>query len=315
VRNRKTLFACGHKLVEAPSIALGFLPSESQVGHAALQTFLDLCTVTPAMAFADLELSRRLERAEGHACQEFAESRHRVDPDTGAAWMQCAGANVVFDGVDSPITQTFGLGLFEPLTPDSLDQIERFFLNRGAAVVHEVSPLAGIPTLDLLCARGYRPIELSSVMHRPVDQLGPKVKSEVIVRTAASEESTLWADVSARGWAQDNPSLRGFLEQFGAVAFARRQSAHFIAELDGRPGATGALSLHNGIALFAGAATVPEMRRRGLQTALLEARMRYASENGCSLAMMVAEAGSQSQRNAERQGFRIAYTRTKWHLP
>jgi hypothetical protein len=29
---------------------------------------------------------------------------------------------------------------------------------------------------------------------------------------------------------------------------------------------------------------------------------------------MVTEAGSQSQRNAERKGFRIAYTRTKWRL-
>jgi hypothetical protein len=42
--------------------------------------------------------------------------------------------------------------------------------------------------------------------------------------------------------------------------------------------------------------------------------MRYAFEHGYSLAMMVTEAGSQSQRNAERIGFRIAYTRTKWRL-
>jgi hypothetical protein len=56
------------------------------------------------------------------------------------------------------------------------------------------------------------------------------------------------------------------------------------------------------------------MRRRGLQGALLEARMRYAQEHGCDLAMMVAEAGSESQRNAERQGFRVAYTRMKWKL-
>jgi GNAT superfamily N-acetyltransferase len=66
--------------------------------------------------------------------------------------------------------------------------------------------------------------------------------------------------------------------------------------------------------LFAGAATVPELRRRGLQAALLEERMRYASDHGCDLAMMVAEAGSLSQRNAERQGFRVAYTRLKWRL-
>jgi hypothetical protein len=29
---------------------------------------------------------------------------------------------------------------------------------------------------------------------------------------------------------------------------------------------------------------------------------------------MVAQPGSASQRNAERHGFRIAYTRTKWQL-
>jgi hypothetical protein len=29
---------------------------------------------------------------------------------------------------------------------------------------------------------------------------------------------------------------------------------------------------------------------------------------------MVAAAGSDSQRNAERRGFQIAYTRTKWKL-
>jgi hypothetical protein len=42
--------------------------------------------------------------------------------------------------------------------------------------------------------------------------------------------------------------------------------------------------------------------------------MRYAFDHGCDLAMMVAMPGSESQRNAERNGFRIAYTRTKWKL-
>ncbi len=69
-----------------------------------------------------------------------------------------------------------------------------------------------------------------------------------------------------------------------------------------------------GVALLAGASTIPEMRRRGLQAALLEARKRYAFEHGYQLAMMVTESGSQSQRNAERKGFRIAYTRIKWRL-
>jgi GNAT superfamily N-acetyltransferase len=88
----------------------------------------------------------------------------------------------------------------------------------------------------------------------------------------------------------------------------------FLAEFDGQPGAAGALYIHEGVALFAGSATVPSLRRRGLQAALLTERMRYAFDQGCDLAMMVAEAGSSSQRNAERKGFRIAYTRIKWRL-
>jgi hypothetical protein len=42
--------------------------------------------------------------------------------------------------------------------------------------------------------------------------------------------------------------------------------------------------------------------------------LRYAAEQGCDLAMMCAAPGSASQRNAERQGFRIAYTRITWGL-
>jgi GNAT superfamily N-acetyltransferase len=75
------------------------------------------------------------------------------------------------------------------------------------------------------------------------------------------------------------------------------------------------LSIHEGAALFGGSSTVPELRRRGLQASLLQERMSYAFEHGCDLAMMVAEAGSNSQRNAERKGFRVAYTRMKWTLP
>src|ERR1700686_2080573 len=96
------------------------------------------------MRFSDLALSRRLERAGGPACAQFAEARHRLFPDSGSEWMECSGAYAVFDGIGSPVTQTFGLGLFQELTAASLDVIERFFLDRGAQVDHEVSPFAGV---------------------------------------------------------------------------------------------------------------------------------------------------------------------------
>ncbi len=266
------------------------------------------------MMFADLALSRRLERAEGQSCVEFADAQRRLHPESSADWIECAGAYAVFSGVDSPITQSFGLGIFEELSATSLDVIERFFLDRGAPVLHEVSPLAGVAALDLLCQRNYRPIEISSVLYRSVEPSDSKRDSRIWVRVIEPEEAQLWAEVSARGWAHEHPELLDTILQLGAIMSARQQSTCFLAEIDGKPGAAGVLSMHDRVALFAGASTVPEMRRRGLQAALLQERMRYASDHGCNIAMMVAVPGSDSQRNAERSGFRIAYTRAKWKL-
>ena len=61
--------------------------------------------------------------------------------------------------------------------------------------------------------------------------------------------------------------------------------------------AAGMLGIHEGVALLAGASTVPAARRQGAQSALLAARLRYAAEHGCDLAMMGALPGSASQRS------------------
>jgi len=264
------------------------------------------------MQFSDLSLSRRLERAEGYACIQFVDARRRLWPESGACWMERAGTYAAFDGIDSPITQTFGLGLYEPLTADSLDAIERFFFDRGAPVNHEVSPLAGVETLELLASRAYRPIEISSVLFRPIEPASAESATNIRVRVIDSGEAQLCSDISARAWSHDHPELLGFLREMGIISAARTGTLCFLGEVDGQPGAAGALCIHEGVALCGGAATVSELRRRGLQSALLRARLRYAFEQGCDLAMMVAQAGSDSQRNAERNGFRIAYTRTKW---
>jgi GNAT superfamily N-acetyltransferase len=267
------------------------------------------------MVFSDLALSRRLERAEGHACAQFAEARRRLFPDSGAEWIDYAGAYAAFDGIDSPVTQSFGLGLFEPLRAATLEVIERFFFDHGAPVHHEISPLAGIVALDLLCARCYRPMEISSVLYQPVEKSSAQDSGAIrVCRVTGPDEVELWTRINAQGWAHEHPEFLDFILRSGSLSAAREGNVCFLAEFDGQPGAAGALCIHEGVALFAGSATIPSLRRRGLQAALLEERMRYAFEQGCDLAMMVAEAGSNSQRNAERKGFRIAYTRTKWRL-
>jgi GNAT superfamily N-acetyltransferase len=263
----------------------------------------------------DLALSQRLERAEAKASAAYVESRARGAPSLGAEWRDFGGAYAMFDGVGSPLSQTFGLGLFTAPTREQLESIESFFTTRGAEVFHEVSPLADPSILGVLAERGYHPIELTSVMHqrltRSPDPAALRMPSAMTIRRVEPGGEDVWAETAARGWSE-TPESAAFIREFGPVSARAEGALCFVVEWDGYPIAAAVLAIHDGVALLAGASTDPAFRGRGAQAALLITRLDYAQSAGCDLAMMGAAPGSASQRNAERQGFRIAYTRIKW---
>src|SRR5215217_5359657 len=263
--------------------------------------------------FADTNLARRLEGTEARSGVQFIEARQRAFPDRGATWIEVASTHAMFDGVGSPITQTFGLGVFEPITAEQISEIEEFFQSRGAEVFHEVCPLADPSVFELMRKRRYQPLEFSNVLYRPIDldlRLHASRNEEIKVRVVGKDEVDLWAETACEGWSEF-PEVADFLNELNRVV-AQSKGLSFLAELNGQPIATGALTIAGDVALLAGASTVPSARRQGAQNALLEERLQYAAAHRCTVAMMVTLPGSGSQRNSERHGFRIAYTRTKW---
>jgi hypothetical protein len=267
--------------------------------------------------FSDLTLARRLEKTEALSNADFVDARAKAFPDSGAKWMELGGAYAMYDGPESPVTQTFGLGIFQPVTGPRLDEIEEFFRVRGAEIFHEVCPLADPSAVALLNERGYHPIEFTSVLYRPINKdlrLTASRNERIHVRLIRPGEEDRWAQVAARGWSETG-ELEEFFKGLGQVSAKRTAAIAFFAESEGEQIATAALSISDGVALLAGASTIPQGRKQGAQLALLEGRLRYAAQQGCDIAMMGALPGSGSQRNAERNGFRIAYTRVKWHLP
>lgn len=269
------------------------------------------------MIYSDKTLSQKLERTEATANADFVEARKLSNPESNAEWIEVGGAFAMFDGVESPLTQTFGLGLFDDITNEHFDRLETFFKEKGAEVFHEVSPLADVSLLNLLNERGYQPVELTSVMFQEINdemianlQINPQIYTRIIEKG----EEELWAKTSANGWATEMEGLADFMFEFGKISASCKGGFPFLAESDGEPISTGMLFISGEVALLAGASTVPEGRRKGAQLALLNARLKFAAEKGCKIAMMGAMPGSQSQKNAEKKGFRIAYTRTKWKL-
>jgi hypothetical protein len=122
-----------------------------------------------AMIYSDKNLSQKLERTEARSNANFVEARAAMFPESGAQWTEIGGAYAMFDGVESPLTQTFGLGIFDEITGTEIERLEAFFKKHDAPVFHEVSPLAGAAMVELLNERGYQPIESTSVMYRPLE--------------------------------------------------------------------------------------------------------------------------------------------------
>jgi len=291
------------------------------LGTTGAKTYLApgffLVTRYMTMIFSDRQLAQRLERTEARANASIVEAHCLLQPASNATWIEVAGAYAMFDGEDSPLTQSFGLGLFGEVGAAELTQIERFFGDRQVPVYHEVSPMADAALLEMLPTRGYRPVEYTNVLYRPLSpdsHSTPGSDSQVSTRRIKPEEGTLWAQTAAAGWSTEGREIGEFILQLGQIMVRSVGTESFLAELDGEPVAAAGLFVHEDVALLMGASTVPAGRRQGAQSALLAGRLRYAAEQGCTLAMMGALPGSQSQRNAEKNGFRIAYTRIKWQL-
>jgi GNAT superfamily N-acetyltransferase len=116
-----------------------------------------------------------------------------------------------------------------------------------------------------------------------------------------------WSRVVAQGFAEFGPLPENTFLPFATLA----GSLNFLARVDGIPagGGMGAIVPEAGIAALFGTSTLSEFRGRGVQTALINRRLREAAQLGAEYAVVSTLPGSGSQRNMERRGFRVAYTK------
>jgi GNAT superfamily N-acetyltransferase len=267
------------------------------------------------MPFADIELARRLETTDALAGVEFANAWAKLSSSNGEVFLPVAGGYAGFGGVDSPLTQAFGLGLNGPVTDQDLAAMEEFYRAHGAPVNIETCPLADPSLLKLLNERGYHPIEYSNVFVRELTEADSKAwpdpTTNVRVRRAAPDEAESYSLLVTKSFFEIAEIPPGLMDVFLSCFLAER-SFFFFAEVDGIPAGGGMMSIHQGVASLGGAGTLPEFRNRGVQKALLLARIAAAAESGCDVAMVATGPGSGSQRNVERMGFRVVYTRTKF---
>ncbi len=253
-----------------------------------------------------LALARRLESCDARNAALSAEAQARLRPNAGALSTNVAGGCVAFAGVGSPLTHAIGVGMNGPVSAADLDYIEAFYKERGSQINIDLCPLADPTLTELLGSRGYRCVEFGNVMVR---RLSPPMEfHDPRVERATEESAALWSRTLAEGFFEHEPAVEEL--EIGLYLFHMAGAGAFLARHDDVPAAGGALAIHpDGLATLFADATLTQHRGRGLQAALIFARLAEATDRGADMATAATLPGTVSHRNYERCGFRVAYTK------
>ena len=266
--------------------------------------------------FIDAALATRIERAEAALGRAIAMG---LGADGPAVVVPVAGGAGVLVRPGSPMNKVIGLPVDEPLDERALADVEAAWGRVGEPVRIELSTRAAPAVLAALVARGYQLTAVEDVLVRrlPAPSPSPSPSPEIVVARARSEaEVAAWRAAILEGFlAGDGTGAappgdgRAVLETLMADVAAAPGFERYVAHRDGQLAGAASLRLDEGVALLCGAATLPAHRRRGVQAALLAARLRDAHAAGAEVAVVTTAPGSLSEHNVVRSGFALGYAR------
>jgi len=263
------------------------------------------------MQLVDKAFARRLESVEEMPQVLYARMFQKTRPEIGAAEEEICGGHMVFAGLGSPIGRATGVGLDRPFTATDLNQVEQFYRAHQAPSQVDLCPMHEAEVLEMFKERGYAIAELNNVLYRKLDaeEKFPAAPPGCEIRRSRPEEAAAAGAIVENAFFPDGAPevFRGLVAPF----YQMERALAFVASVEGRLVAcgTGLVIPEHGVFALCGAGTIAEFRGRGLQTALLRVRMAAAVGAGCEYAVVVTQGGTTSQRNAERLGFRVAYSK------
>jgi len=268
------------------------------------------------MLFAGTTLAKRIEGADCRLLSGSTAVLGNKRPDGGTFVRPIAGGVAVFAGEGSPLNKIAGVGFGGPVDIDILSEIERAFDARGTAVQAEVSSLADPEACRVFSRRGYQLVGMENVLGRPLP--ASELAAVPDVHVAAAKDSSGWVHVLVTGFLTPDGQGVATHEAFDRTVLERDITdtsgaagvCTYLASRDGADAGGARMRIDEaGVAQLCGASTLPEHRRRGVQTALLHTRLAAASAAGWEVAAMTTQPGSKSHENAQRRGFELLYTR------
>jgi ribosomal protein S18 acetylase RimI-like enzyme len=191
--------------------------------------------------------------------------------------------------------------------PASVKALAAALRNAGRRALLEIAPISigEIQRRELAAARLAK-LWTVVTLRCDLGAIRPEVAHGVVVRGVAVDEADRFGLLAARSY--EMAEAEALWSAYARVALA----SCYIAEMEGVPTGVGFMCCWGDDAFLDGAATLPEYRQRGCQTALLAHRLREARALGARGAFSRTGEGSLSQRNLERAGFRVIQRMEVW---
>lgn len=271
------------------------------------------------MSLMTPELAHRLERAEAQHLARQVESYAQLHPGQGARVMPAAGgvAALTAAAFGRKLNHVTGFGLGAAASEDELVGLEAVYAAHGLATEIDLCPYVDAAALQLLARRGYT---VNAFSNTYVKLLGehhaelPAVAGVEVELVTAANAGAFFAACVAGFSVQMTERPLALLEVLASIAMARADTRLYLARVDGKIAGSAGLGLVDpqgaAVAHLYIASTLPQYRGRGIQRALLQARLAAARQAGFALASITARPSNTSARNAQRAGFELAYTKS-----
>jgi GNAT superfamily N-acetyltransferase len=265
---------------------------------------------------ADRALAAALEASVARDVSRYAEKAAEVAPDEPSETLAIAGGRAVFLGQGSPVNMAYGLGFSGEVSASEVERLESFYAERGARAALSLCPLADSTLVAHLARRGWVATGFENVLVLPLHgaELPDPPRDVVVSRVDSAAERSVWADVSMRAFTAPGPAEPAHV-RLAQIAAQRRDCVQLLGKIAGEAVGTGTLLVDREFGWLMADATLPDFRKRGVQSALQIERILLAREAGCTYAVSESVPGSSSQRNMERLGFRVVYTRVELLAP
>lgn len=232
-------------------------------------------------------------------------------------WIEVGGGRAARGQLGIWANIAMAMGLEGPVSRDDIQRTIEWYTAAGIEPRFEVCPYVHTDFLKEcehaeLVVRAFenifwRPLQRGQRVS-PLYDIPPGLSIIPVDRTDPAATAK-YGECIARGFAPPGqPPAAADIEAYTRVAAHSRTTA-MLAILDERCVGGGATEVAGDIATLYAMSVLPEFRRRGIQQALMAARLEFAASQGATFATIGARPAISTGRNALRMGFHLAYTK------